>query len=122
MRKSSPHARPLRRAMTDAERKLWHALRNRQLASHKFRRQTTIGPYVADFACIAALLVVELDGGQHAQSATDAARTAYLEAHGWRVLRFWNHDVLANLAGVLETITVALGLGPINRIPLSVGM
>lgn len=108
MRQPSPRARPLRRAMTDAERKLWQELRNRQLANHKFRRQTTIGPYIADFACIAASLIVECDGGQHATSTADAKRTAWLESQGWRVLRFWNHDVLENLTGVLETITATL--------------
>ncbi len=109
MRPTSPHARPLRRAMTDAEKTLWRALRNRQLAGYKFRRQTTIGPYIADFACIAAHLVIELDGGQHATSATDAARTAWLKSQGWRVLRFWKDDVVENLTGVLETIAAALG-------------
>lgn len=108
MRKPSPHARPLRRAMTDAEKTLWEALRNRQLDGRKFRRQMTIGPYIADFACIAARLIIELDGGQHTTSATDTRRTARLEAQGWHVLRYWNHDVLENLEGVLAAITAAL--------------
>ena len=94
--------------MTDAERALWQALRNRQLDGRKFRRQATVGPYIADFACIAARLIVECDGGQHAMSATDARRTAWLEAQGCRVLRLWNDDILTNLEGVLAVIAAAL--------------
>ncbi|NCP12368.1 MAG: endonuclease domain-containing protein [Sphingomonadales bacterium] len=108
VRPTSPRARSLRRCMTDAERALWQALRNRQLDGRKFRRQATVGPYIADFACIAARLIVECDGGQHAMSATDARRTAWLEAQGWRVLRLWNDDILTNLEGVLAVIAAAL--------------
>ncbi len=106
---TSRHARSLRANQTEAETLLWRRLRDRQLAGAKFRRQAPIGPYIADFASYAAKLVVELDGGQHADNAAaDAARTASLEGRGFHVLRFWNHDVLANPDGVLETIQEAL--------------
>ncbi len=101
-------ARRLRRDATDAERILWRALRERHFAM-KFRRQHPIGNRIADFACPALKLVIELDGGQHdAQAAADHARSAQLAEHGYRVLRFWNNDVMENLAGVLETIGAAL--------------
>ena len=103
------NARSLRANQTEAEALLWRRLRDRQLAGAKFRRQVPIGPFIADFACYAANLVVELDGGQHADTeAADAARTAWLEQHGFRVLRFWNNDVLANPDGVLEAIQEVL--------------
>jgi very-short-patch-repair endonuclease len=101
-------ARKLRRNATDAERELWFLLRDRRFDGVKFRRQVAIGPYVADFASIQHRLVVELDGGQHAESVRDARRDAFLVAEGWRVLRFWNNDVLSNRAGVLEAIQLAL--------------
>jgi BirA family biotin operon repressor/biotin-[acetyl-CoA-carboxylase] ligase len=106
----TPIARTLRRASTDAETRLWHHLRNRRLLGFKFRQQAPIGRHVADFACEQARLVIELDGGQHADSATDAERTAAIEAAGYHVLRFWNHDVLANTDGVLEEIARTLRL------------
>jgi very-short-patch-repair endonuclease len=83
-------ARRLRREMTDAERRLWAMLRGSQLEGAKFRRQVPIGRYIADFACFKSKLIVELDGSQHADSAYDAERDAWLEAQGFRVLRFWN--------------------------------
>ena len=96
--------------MTDVERLLWRRLRDRQLCGHKFRRQHPLGPYVLDFFCEAAKLAVELDGGQHAiTEAKDAIRTQWLEAHGCRVLRFWNNEVLTNMDGVLKTILEAAG-------------
>jgi very-short-patch-repair endonuclease len=101
-------ARQLRRNLTDAERSMWFLLRNRRFDGAKFRRQVPIGPYVADFASIQHRLVVELDGGQHADSVGDVRRDAFLAAEGWRVLRFWNSDVLANRNGVLEAIQHAL--------------
>ena len=104
----TPTARKLRRTMTAAERRLWARLRNRQMEGAKFVNQFPIGPHVADFACRDARLVIELDGGQHAESTTDAARTALIEAHGYTVIRFWNNDVLANTDGVLEEIRQAL--------------
>lgn len=105
------NARALRANGTDAEQALWSQLRSRQLAGRKFRRQHPIGPYIADFACVQAKLVVELDGGQHAQADAlehDERRTRFLQNQGWHVLRFWNHEVLAELAGVLQAIALAL--------------
>jgi very-short-patch-repair endonuclease len=105
---ASPLARRLRTTPTDAEMRLWSRLRRRQLAGFRFRRQHPMGPYVVDFFCPDTKLVVEVDGGQHADSATDAVRTRWLEARGYRVVRFWNNDVLANTEGVLLAILGAL--------------
>ena len=105
----SPHAVPLRQAMPEAEVRLWHQLRDRRLMGHKFRRQHSIGPFIADFACVAARLVIELDGSQHAQAeAADARRTAFLEAEGWAVIRFWNARVLTDMDNVLREIIAAV--------------
>ncbi len=102
-------ARRLRRDSTDAEKLLWSHLRASQLAGFKFRRQSPIGLYIADFECYAANLVIELDGGQHQeQQCHDAERTKYLQASGYRVLRFWNNEVLAHTDAVLQTILNAL--------------
>ena len=102
-------ARRLRRDQTDAERVLWFRLRDRRLAGWKFRRQAPIDRYVVDFVCVDARLIVELDGGQHAErTEQDIARTRILELKGYLVLRFWNNDVLANTDGVVETILEAL--------------
>ena len=104
-------ARRLRADATDAERKLWAALRGRRQGGPKFRRQVPIDRYFADFACFEARLIVELDGGQHADQADyDARRTETLNACGWRVIRFWNTDVIENLDGVVETILAELRL------------
>jgi very-short-patch-repair endonuclease len=105
-------ARSLRQNPTDAERKLWQRLRKIALGDVHFRRQATIGPYFADFACHASRLVIEIDGGQHAESAADQIRTDYLNAQGYRVLRFWNNEVLENIEGVVETILSALPVAP----------
>ena len=106
-------ARRLRQESTGAEKKLWSRLRDRRLASAKFRRQLPIGPYIADFACVEAQLIVELDGGQHADRAEhDEARSAFLNSKGFRVLRFWNNDVLLNIEGVLTVILQALDPSP----------
>jgi very-short-patch-repair endonuclease len=95
----------LRRNQTDAERVLWFRLRDRRLDGWKFKRQVSIDRFVVDFYCAEAKLIVELDGGQHdEQSARDADRTRVLEAMGYLVLRFWNHDVIRNTDGVLEEI------------------
>ena len=97
--------------MTDAERRLWWHLRRFPAGASHFRRQATIGPFFADFACHAKRLVIELDGGQHGQepqTRRDAERTAYLKRNGYRVLRFWNNDVLRNVEGVLSAIDEAL--------------
>lgn len=103
-------ARQLRRDQTDAEQTLWARLRDRQLCGAKFRRQHPIGPFVTDFCCPKRKLVVELDGGQHAEEiAADQKRSRFLEAQGYRVLRFWNNDVLSDTASVLERIAEVLG-------------
>ena len=105
-------ARGLRRNATDVERILWHALRTR-CPAWKFRRLHPIGGRIADFACPAGKLVIELDGGQHGERAeADALRTVELVRLGWRVVRFWNRDVLDNIDGVLETIARELGPPP----------
>jgi primosomal protein N' (replication factor Y) len=101
-------ARRLRRDLTDCERNIWHHLRNRALMGYKFRRQHPVGPYIADFACVEARLIVELDGGQHRDDASDRIRTAHLEAHGFRVLRFWDNDALMSTDAVLTVIYDAL--------------
>jgi very-short-patch-repair endonuclease len=99
--------------MTLAEHKLWQAIRGKQLGAYRFRRQHPIGPYIADFACIEKLLVIELDGEQHQdQAAYDERRTAYVESLGWKVLRFWNNDVLNNLEGVLAKAIEVLTTAP----------
>jgi very-short-patch-repair endonuclease len=106
---ASAIARALRQNPTDAERRLWSRLRKRQLEGWRFRRQAPLGPYVVDFACLAARLVIEVDGGQHSWRAQqDAARKSWLEAHGYQVLRFWNNEVLASTDAVLATIRRAL--------------
>ncbi len=105
-------ARKLRGHSTDAERLLWSKLRVRQLSGWKFRRQVPLGRYVVDFLCEEAKLIVELDGGQHAdQIEQDAERTAWLQSEGYRVIRFWNNEVMANIEGVLLTLTPALSQG-----------
>jgi very-short-patch-repair endonuclease len=109
-------ARELRRNSTDAERRLWRYLRNRQCLGWKFRRQFPIGPYIADFACPDAMLVIEADGGQHGiEIDRDLRRTAYLERKGWTVLRFWNPDILTNIEGVLDVIHDALRALSLDR-------
>jgi very-short-patch-repair endonuclease len=103
-------ARRMRRADTDAESRLWNALRARRPGGWKWRRQVPIGPFIADFFCVDARLVLELDGGQHSERIDyDARRTAYLQTHGLRVLRFWNAEVLTNRDGVCLTILDACG-------------
>ena len=102
-------ARQLRHNQTDVEAKLWARLRGRQIASAKFRRQYPIGQFIVDFCCFEQRLVVELDGGQHADAGRfDQRRSDFLVAKGYRVLRFWNNDVTENIDGVLERISEAL--------------
>ncbi len=107
-------ARRLRNEPTDAERHLWYDLRRKSLDGWRFRRQAPIGRYIVDFVCFDARLIVELDGGQHAEArqAYDVDRTAWLESEGFRVLRFWNNDVLTNTSGVLEEVVRALPSHP----------
>lgn len=102
-------ARSLRRTDADAEIRLWHALRSRQLTGWKFRRQHPVGPFVVDFVCLAASLVIEVDGAHHAeQRAKDDARTRFIESKGFRVVRFDDGQVLNALKAVLEVIRLAL--------------
>jgi very-short-patch-repair endonuclease len=98
----------LRRDATEAEKKLWQHLRQPPFKAHHFRRQATIGAYFADFASHQLRIVIEVDGGQHSDSASDEVRTRFLEESGYRVLRFWNNDVLENISGVLSTIDAAV--------------
>ena len=104
-------ARDLRANATDAERKLWEALRRKQISGHRFRRQYPLGPYFADFVCLPVRLIVEVDGGQHAedeQRVHDEKRTAWLARNRFRVLRFWNWEVRKNLEGVIGAIEHAV--------------
>jgi very-short-patch-repair endonuclease len=103
-------ARQLRRASTEAEKKLWRALRTK-LPHCKWRRQMPVGPYFVDFTCFAERLVIELDGGQHADAAAyDGVRTKFIEAQDFTLLRFWNNEVLSNTDGVIERIAESLSL------------
>ena len=107
-------ARRLRREQTDAEKKLWSRIRNRQINGWKFNRQVPSGPYVLDFFCFEASLAIEVDGSQHADERVehDRKRTAYLDQQGILVLRFWNADVLNNIDGVMQRIYLTLGQRP----------
>jgi very-short-patch-repair endonuclease len=111
-------ARTMRAKPTDAEHRLWQHLRAWRLPHFKFRRQQPLGNYIADFVCLEARLIVELDGGQHNGSASDIARDAWLTSQGFVVLRFWNNEVFENLEGVLERILVQLQAAPSPQ-PLS---
>ena len=105
---ANQRARSLRITMTDAERRLWACLRNRRFVGYKFRRQHPLGRFILDFACVEHCLVIEADGGQHNENEYDERRTAWLEGQGWRVLRFWNNEILANTEGVQEMILAVL--------------
>lgn len=107
-RQQRRRARELRSRMTDTERKLWFALRDRRFAGFKFRRQVPIGPFIADFVCFEARLVVEVDGGQHADSIQDQRRDRWFAANKFRVMRFWNNEVRSNLEGVMTLLAGAL--------------
>ncbi len=111
--KNRARAKAMRREMTPAELKLWNEVRAHRLADLSFRRQFGIGDYIVDFACPSRKLIVELDGSQHGEQDAvdrDARRTAFLEAGGWTVLRFWNDDVLGDIDGVCQHIVTAAGL------------
>ena len=94
--------------MTDAERRLWQGLRHRLVEGHRFRRQVPLGPYIVDFCCLQLGLVIEADGGQHAESKSDERRDAWLSEQGYRVLRFWNVDIQRNFESVMESIMRAV--------------
>jgi very-short-patch-repair endonuclease len=99
--------------MTDAEIRLWMRLREKQIGGYRFRRQVPVGPYIVDFLCKKAHLIIEVDGSQHLAAAErDEHRTAWLQSQGLRILRFWNNDVLQRTESVLESIRVALLDGP----------
>ena len=98
----------MRREPTPAEHRLWQILRAKRLAAYKFKRQLPIDHYIVDFACLQRRLIVEADGGQHADSPDDARRDAYLTSQGFRLLRFWNNDIFNNEEGVLTSILNAL--------------
>ena len=109
MRATIARARRLRSNLTDAESYLWRHLRFRQIAGHKFRRQRPIGPYIVDFICLEKKVVIELDGGQHAETEiSDHTRDKWLRAHGYVVLRFWNNEVLREVEAIKEAILRAL--------------
>ena len=105
-------AQQLRNNSTDAERKLWWRLSRRQLRGFKFSRQMPVGPYICDVLCRECKLIVEVDGGQHAENRADEIRTGFLESQGYRILRFWNTEVLTNVQGVLTVIAQALTSSP----------
>lgn len=106
---SLANAKYLRKNQTDAERKIWRNIRNRQLGDFKFKRQYPMGPYILDFVCIDRKLVVEIDGGQHMERREkDRKRTQYLESRGYRVIRFWNDQALKETPAVLESILECL--------------
>jgi len=106
-------ARDLRKSQTIPERKLWLALRERRFCGYKFRRQRVFGSYVADFVCLKKRLIIEVDGSQHLDNQEyDNIRTLYLNALGFRVLRFWNNQVMSELRDVLNTIYIALSNNP----------
>jgi very-short-patch-repair endonuclease len=103
------HVRELRSSMTEAENRMWYYLRARRFEDRKFRRQVPMGPYIVDFLCEQARLIVEVDGGQHdEQRAYDHVRTTWLNAQGYEVLRFWNNEVMGNMEGVGDVISEAL--------------
>lgn len=110
-----PFAKKLRNNLTDAEKRLWYFLRAKQIGGLKFRRQAPVGPYIVDFVCFSKKLVIELDGGQHADAihvTKDAARDAWLTAEGFTVLRFWDNEIFQNMDGVGEKIIKTLTPSP----------
>ena len=108
-------AKAMRSDSTDAEHRLWQLVRAHRFSGHKFRRQVPIDFYIADVVCLAERLILELDGGQHAASTSDAKRDAYLRSQGFRVLRIWNNDLFTNEEGVAELILSALRTTPLPR-------
>jgi very-short-patch-repair endonuclease len=98
--------------MTEAEKRIWSRLRAHRLHGASFRRQIPIGRYIVDFICLEARLIVEVDGGQHAENARDKVREAWLRSQDFVVLRFWNNEVLSNIEGVMEKIAETLPASP----------
>lgn len=112
------HAKTMRSDMPEPEHRLWQAIRGKRLGGIKFSRQVIVGPYIADFAARSQKLLIEIDGDTHADIGRDAGRTVWLESQGYRVIRFTNHDVMANLEGVLEAILAAVSTAPLpNPLP-----
>lgn len=112
-RRQRKNAKAMRHVMTEAELKLWNELRAHRLMGLGFRRQVPIGPYIVDFACSSHRLIVEIDGSQHARAEhveRDAARTAFLQANGWTILRFWNDDVVRDMDNVCQNIVISAGM------------
>jgi very-short-patch-repair endonuclease len=106
LKRLTAQARCLRNNQTDTEKSLWNSIKSRQLSGYKFRRLYVFEDYIVDFVCIELKLIIELDGSQHEfQKEYDATRTEYLNSKGYKVLRFWNNDVLKNMNGVLEVIS-----------------
>jgi very-short-patch-repair endonuclease len=114
-------AKHLRTTMTEAEHRLWFHLRAHRFAGFKFRRQQPVGHYVVDFISFSERMIIEADGGQHNASGSDRTRDAWLEREGFRVLRFWNHDILQNTQAVLDAIWNALRAEPSPPAPLPQG-
>ena len=114
------NAKALRHNLTDAEKKLWYHLRAHRFMGRKFKRQKPIGRYVVDFVCLEKKLIIELDGGQHAENLEyDQARDAWLHSQGYTVLRFWNNEMMDEMEGVLERIRLAIEHEAVSSGPLS---
>jgi len=106
---NTERARELRKVQTEAEKLLWKHIRNRQLSGYKFRRQYPVGHYIVDFVCLSIQLIIELDGSQHMNNESyDERRTQYLNARGFKVVRFWNNDILIQTDSVLEALSLTL--------------
>lgn len=119
-KRPTARSRELRLHATDAERKLWAQLSNRKIAGTRFNRQFPIGPFICDFVSRSAKLVIEVDGGRHAVDVEkDQSRTAYLEAQGYRVIRFWNNDVLDRIEGIVSEIEAVLETCPPPTPPIN---
>jgi very-short-patch-repair endonuclease len=107
------HAKAMRSEPTEAEHRIWHLLRAHRFAGFKFKRQEPLDFYIADFICFTRRLIIELDGGQHAECASDERRDTYLKAQGFRIIRIWNNDLFTNEEGVAELIWSALQSPPL---------
>ncbi len=116
-------AKDLRQNQTDAEKKFWRLVRAKRFSGYKFKRQCVIGSYICDFACMNLRLVVEIDGGQHNENAADELRSKQLLNLGYRVIRFWNNDILTNIEGVAQNLSLTLSQREreLNTPPLPLG-